>query len=289
MPSLQSNGIELAYETFGRPGDRPLVLVMGLGAQMLNWDAELCEALAARKQYVIRFDNRDAGQSTQLEQLGVPDFGTLLREGGAPPYTLADMAADTVGLLDALGLASAHVCGASMGGMIAQTLAFLHPDRVRSLVSLMSTTGNPELPPSRPDALAALMARPPAERAVSIEHGVAVLRTIGSPAHFDEARARKLVADSYDRGFTPRGTTRQLAAVVADGDRRARLAGVRAPTLVIHGQADPLFPIEHGRDTAAAIPGALLLELETLGHDLPKPLWPRLVDAIASHTAAADS
>jgi pimeloyl-ACP methyl ester carboxylesterase len=133
------------------------------------------------------------------------------------------------------------------------------------------------------------MARPPAERAASIEHGVAVLRTIGSPTHFDEARARKLVADSYDRGFTPRGTTRQLAAVVADGDRRARLAGVRAPTLVIHGQADPLFPIEHGRDTAAAIPGAALLELETLGHDLPEPLWPRLVEAIASHTAAADS
>ena len=289
MPKLQSNGLELAYGTFGRPGDRPLLLVMGLGAPMLNWHEPLCAALAARGQFVIRFDNRDCGLSTQLDPLGVPDFGALLRQGGTPPYTLQAMADDAAGLLDALALPSAHVCGASMGAMIAQLLAYHHPQHVRSLVSMMSSTGNPALPPAKPEALAALMSKPPTERAAHIEHGVGVMRAIGSPTHFDEVRIRKLVADSYDRGFTPRGTTRQLAAVVADGDRSARLATLRVPTLVIHGQADPLFPIECGRDTARVIPGAELLELETLGHDLPEPLWPRLVDAISAHTAHADS
>jgi pimeloyl-ACP methyl ester carboxylesterase len=176
-----------------------------------------------------------------------------------------------------------------MGAMIAQLLACEHPARVRSLVSMMSTTGNPALPPGTPAGMAALMSRPPSERVAHIAHGVAVLRAIGSPTHFDEARAHALVAATFDRACTPRGTTRQLAAVVADGDRSARLASVRAPTLVIHGQADPLFPIACGRDTARVVPGARLLELETLGHDLPEALWPRLVDAISEHTAQADA
>lgn len=285
MPRLQSNGIELEYDSFGHAGDRPLLLVMGLGAQMTQWDEAFCAALAARGHYVVRFDNRDVGLSTRLDQLGPPSFEALQQPGGAPPYTLDDMADDAAGVLDALGLDAAHVCGASMGGMIVQTLAYRHPTRVQSLVSIMSTTGNPALPPSTPEALAALMARPPSERTAHVEHGVGVLRTIGSPAHFDAARARQIVETAYDRAFTPRGTTRQLAAVIAHGDRTARLSAVRAPTLVIHGLADPLIRPECGRDTARAIAGAELLELEGMGHDLPPPLWPRLVDAIAAHTA----
>jgi len=288
MSRLQSNGVELEYDSFGHEGDRPLLLVMGLGAQMTQWDEAFCAALATRGQLVVRFDNRDTGLSTQLDQLGTPDFDAMQQPGRRPPYTLSDMADDAAGVLDALGLASAHVCGASMGGMIVQTLAYRHPTRVRSLVSMMSTTGNPALPTATQAAMTALLSRPPAERAAHIEHGVGVLRTIGSPLYFDEARARRQVAANFDRAFTPRGTTRQLAAVIADGDRTARLAAVRAPTLVIHGLADPLIPVECGRATARAIPGAQLLEVEGMGHDLPPQLWPQLVDAISSHTARAD-
>jgi pimeloyl-ACP methyl ester carboxylesterase len=288
MSRLQSNGVELEYDSFGRASDRPLLLVMGLGAQMTQWDPGFCAALAERGHYVVRFDNRDTGLSTQLNQLGVPDLEAMQRPGGRPPYTLDDMADDTAGVLDALGLSSAHVCGASMGGMIAQTVAYRHPSRVRSLISIMSTTGNPALPPSTPEALAALISRQPSERSAHIEHGVGVFRAIQSPVYFDEARARRQVAANYDRAFTPQGTSRQLAAVIAHGDRSARLAAVRAPTLVIHGLADPLIPVEHGRDTARAIAGAELLELEGMGHDLPAQLWPRLVEAISAHTARSE-
>jgi pimeloyl-ACP methyl ester carboxylesterase len=291
MPRAHANRIEIEYESIGDPEDPPLLLVMGLGAQMILWPDEFCEALADRGHHVVRFDNRDAGLSTRLDPAGLPDvmgaLGAVAQ--GRPvdaPYRLSDMAADAAGLLDALDLPSAHVVGASMGGMIAQTLAIEHPARVRTLTSIMSTTGDPSLPQAKPEAMAVLLTPPPTERAAAIEHGVHLWRTIGSPGFaFDEAEVRAMAARTFDRGPSPAGTARQLVAILASGSRRDALAAVRAPTLVIHGAADPLIPVEAGRATAAAVPGAELLEIEGMGHDLPRALWPTLVDAIAKHAA----
>ncbi len=291
MPRAHANGIEIEYDRFGRPGDPTLLLVMGFGAQMILWREAFCEALAARGLDVVRFDNRDVGLSTQLDHLAAPEFPAMrdaVADGKplAAPYRLSDMAADAVGLLDAIGVDAAHVVGASMGGMIAQTLAIEHAPRVRTLVSIMSTTGAPDLPPPKPEAIAALLAPVATDRAAAVERGLAMSRVLGSPAYpFDEADERALLQRAFDRGVHPAGLARQLAAVVAAGSRRERLAAVRTPTLVIHGTADPIIPIECGRDTAASIPGAALLEIEGMGHDLPPALWPALVDAIARHTA----
>lgn len=293
MPRARANGIELEYESFGRAGDPPLLLVMGLGAQMILWHDEFCGALAERGFHVTRFDNRDVGRSTWLDAAGMPDvLGALAAAGaGQPidaPYRLSDMAGDAVALLDTLGAGSAHVVGASMGGMIAQTLAIEHPARVRTLTSIMSTTGHPGLPPARPEAMALLMAPLPTERAAQIERSVEASRVIGSPAYpSDPAELRALAERAYDRGINPPGFARQLVAILASGSRRAALAGVRVPTLVIHGDADPLVPVEAGRDTAAAVPGARLLELPGMGHDLPRALWPAVVDAIVEHAGKA--
>lgn len=293
MPRARANGIELEYESFGRAGDPPLLLVMGLGAQMILWHDEFCGALAERGFHVTRFDNRDVGRSTWLDAAGMPDvLGALAAAGaGQPidaPYRLSDMAGDAVALLDTLGAGSAHVVGASMGGMIAQTLAIEHPARVRTLTSIMSTTGHPGLPPARPEAMALLMTPMPAERAAQIERSVEASRVIGSPAYpSDPAELRALAERAYDRGVNPPGFARQLVAILASGSRRAALAGVRAPTLVIHGDADTLVPVEAGRDTAAAVPGARLLELAGMGHDLPRALWPAVVDAIVEHAGKA--
>lgn len=293
MPRARANGIELEYESFGRAGDPPLLLVMGLGAQMILWHEEFCGALAERGFHVTRFDNRDVGRSTWLDAAGMPDvLGALTAAGaGQPidaPYRLSDMAADAAALLDTLGAGSAHVVGASMGGMIAQTLAIEHPARVRTLTSIMSTTGHPGLPPARPEAMALLMAPLPTERAAQIERSVEAARVIGSPAYpSDPAELRALAERAYDRGINPPGFARQLVAILASGSRRAALAGVRVPTLVIHGDADPLVPVEAGRDTAAAVPGARLLELPGMGHDLPRALWPAVVDAIVEHAGKA--
>jgi pimeloyl-ACP methyl ester carboxylesterase len=294
MANLPANGIQLEYETFGDRGAPPLLLVMGLGGQMLLWDDGFCEALAERGHFVVRFDNRDVGLSTKLDAAGVPNVLELMQRvaGGQPasaPYTLDDMADDGAALLSALDLPSAHVCGASMGGMIAQTLAYRHPRRVRSLVSIMSSTGNPALPPAKPEAMAVLIAPPPATREAAIEHGVHTWRVIGSPGFpFDEARIRSRTALLFDRSFHPAGVARQLAAILSHGNRAPRLAEVKAPTLVIHGAADPLVPLAGGEDTAAAIPGAELLVIEGMGHDLPPELWPRLVAAIAAHVERAE-
>jgi pimeloyl-ACP methyl ester carboxylesterase len=295
MPNVTSNGITIEYDSFGTPSASPLLLIMGLGAQMILWDEEFCGQLAERGHYVIRFDNRDVGKSSKLDHLGMPDFAAAMAASAArqpfagAPYLLSDMAGDAISVLDALAIKKAHVVGASMGGMIAQTVAIKHPERVRSLTSIMSTTGNPDLPPPTPEAMAVLLSPPPADREAAIEHAVRVFRTIGSPGFtFDEDFVRRRAARSYERGFTPMGVVRQLVAILASGNRKEALAGVRIPSLVIHGANDPLVPVTGGRDTAAAIPNAELMVIEGMGHDMPRDIWPRLVDAISSHARRAD-
>lgn len=294
MPTVSANGLRIAYEEFGDAGATPMLLVMGLGAQMILWREEFCQALAARGYRVIRFDNRDVGESSWMDDLGMPDVLAVLgavtaRQPVTAPYLLTDMAADAAGLLAALDIERAHVVGASMGGMIAQTLAIEHPERVRSLTSIMSSTGNPALPPPRPDAMSVLLTPPPPDREGSIERGVTVFRTIGSPGFpFDEAEIRSLAARTYDRGFNPVGVSRQLVAILASGSRVERLRALRVPALVIHGTDDPLVPFAAGQDTASAIPAAELLPIEGMGHDMPRPVWPRLLDAICGVAARAD-
>jgi pimeloyl-ACP methyl ester carboxylesterase len=295
MARVRANGIEIEYDSFGSQQDRPLLLVMGLGGQLLMWDEGFCEALAERGHYVVRFDNRDVGLSTRFDAAGVPNVMELMMQAAsgktpAVPYTLDDMADDAAGLLDALGLDSAHVCGASMGGMIAQTLAIRHGARLRSLTSIMSSTGDPSLPPAQPEAIAVLMTPPPTDRAGSLDAAVRTWRTIGSPGFpFDETKIRARAGRLYDRAFYPEGTARQLAAIVAHGSRAERLRDVSAPTLVIHGADDPLVPLAGGQHTAQSIPGAELLVIAGMGHDLPEGAWPTLVAAISEHTAKAEA
>ncbi|XVU20821.1 alpha/beta fold hydrolase [Actinoplanes sp. CA-054009] len=268
MPDVRANGIDLHYETAGDPAGPALLLVMGLGAQLIDWPDEFCEALAGRGFHVIRFDNRDAGLSTPT----------------TAPYLLADMAADTAALLEALGVEQAHVVGASMGGMIAQQLTIDRPELVASLCSIMSTTGDRRVGRSTPEA-AAVLARPPATtRAEIIAGATAASRVIGSPAYpAAEELLQKRAAAKFDRNFNPAGTQRQYSAIIASPDRTPALRQVTVPTLVIHGAADPLIDVSGGRATAAAIPGAELLVIEGMGHDLPQPLWPTIIDAIATN------
>jgi pimeloyl-ACP methyl ester carboxylesterase len=295
MASVRANGIEIEVERFGPESGRPLLLVMGLGGQAIMWDDGFCQALVERGHHVIRFDNRDVGLSTKFGAAGIPDVAALMMRAAAGEalevaYTLDDLADDAVGLLDALGIESAHVCGASMGGMIVQTLAIRHPARLRSMTSIMSTTGKPSLPPGRPEAMGVLMLPPPTDRAGSLDAAVRTWRTIGSPGFpFDEEKIRARAGRLYDRSFYPEGTARQLAAVVAAGSRADLLRDVTTPTLVIHGAEDPLIPLSGGQDTADSIPGAALLVIEGMGHDLPEGAWPRLVGAISEHTAKADA
>ncbi len=294
MPQIEANGIALEYEVFGNPSSPPLLLVMGLGAQLTLWPIELVEALVARGFRVVRYDNRDIGLSHKMEGAKAPGMVAhiLMRRIGLKPrvpYTLADMAADGAGLLDALGIDKAHVVGASMGGMIAQHIAFSHPEKVLSLTSIMSSTGNPKLPAARKEALEVLTKRPQSmAESVLVDHGVKIGRTIGSPGYpADEERLRANVTRDFRRSFYPAGMPRQLAAIIADGCRRERLAGVRAPTLVIHGEGDPLVPLEGGKDTAAHVPGARLKVIPGMGHDLPLALVDEIADAIAEHARAA--
>ena len=286
MAQARANGIDLEYETFGRPSDPALLLVMGLGAQMILWPDEFCEQLSQRGRYVIRFDNRDVGLSTKMGHLGVPDMmklaaAAMMRQPIEPPYYLSDMGNDAIGLLDALKIDRAHIVGASMGGMIVQQMAIDHPQRVRSVTSIMSTTGNPNLPPARPEAMAALMTPSPPDRAGAIERGLNVFRVIGSPGFpFEEPLFRRWAELAYDRCFYPDGVMRQMAAILGSGSRAEKLRSVRMPALVIHGAADPLVTVEGGRDTAESIPGAELLVIDGMGHDLPRGAWPRMLDAI---------
>jgi len=293
MPRAEANGIELEYETFGSPDDPAIVLISGLGAQLITFHPDFCDQLVCRGYYVIRFDNRDVGLSTHLDGVAADPMAVMSaslsgEELPPVPYTLSDMASDAVGLLDHLGIDRAHVLGASMGGMIAQTIAIEHPDRCLSLTSVMSSPGDPRAGKPTPEALAALMAPPPSERAAYV---AAADRTKvwSSKRWFDADRARERAGASFDRAFYPEGATRQLAAIYASGDRTELLAGVEVPTLVIHGRDDNLITPSGGTLTAEAIPEASLLLLAHMGHDMPEPLWPVIVDAVISHTVHATS
>jgi pimeloyl-ACP methyl ester carboxylesterase len=284
-----ANGIHIEYETFGDSAARPLLLIGGLADQLIHWDDELCRDLSGRGHYVIRFDSRDAGLSTKFDQAGVPDLGALARGEKGPPYTLEDMADDAVGLLDALDIRKAHICGASMGGMIAQTIAIRHPSRILSLISIYSTAGNRDLPPPKPEMMERLRAPAPLEREAYIKYMVDLFKAMAGPGFvFNEAWTRMITTRAYDRSFSPQGTMRQIAAIMTQTDRKKALAAVTVPTLVIHGTDDPVVPMEAGKDTAEAIPGARLMLIEGMGHDLPHGgAWPRIVEAIAAHTLRA--
>ena len=289
MPKAKANNIEIEYDTFGDPSLKPLLLVMGLGAQMIAWLEDFCMMLVDKGFYVIRFDNRDIGLSTKFEEAGVPD---LMKEVMAaqrgetilPPYTVEDMADDAVGLLDALNIEKAHICGASMGGMIVQIIAFRHPTRVLSLTSIMSTTGNPNLPQAKPEALQVLLKPAPTEREAYIEESVKRRRILyGSGFPYPEDQVREFAAISYDRSFYPQGMARQLFAILATENRVPKLGSIKVPTVVIHGGDDPLVPVEGGKETAESISGSELIIIEGMGHSLPTETWPQIVDAIANN------
>ncbi len=282
-------GITLCYERFGSEQDPPMLLIMGLGTQMIGWPDEFCGQLAERGFHVVRVDNRDIGRSTRIKA-PPPTLGQILRRRIDPvSYTLSDMADDAAALMQNLGIAPAHVIGASMGGMIAQTLAAQRPDTVRSLVSIMSTTGNRWKGQPAFGIYRYLLRRAPEEREAFIEYTTRVFEAIGSRGlPFDRGRVRDMIARSYDRGRDPAGPSRQLAAIIASGDRTAELARIRAPTLVIHGSKDRMVARSGGAATARAIPGARLMIVNGMGHDLPEAAWPQLVEAIAAHAHAAD-
>jgi len=291
--TVRANGIDICYEIFGVASAEPMLLIMGLGAQMILWDDDFCRQLAARGFRVIRFDNRDIGKSSRLtggKRLGAVELLKLrfLKIPVAAPYKLLDMAEDTIGLMDALGIKLAHLVGASMGGMIAQEIAISFPQRVRSLTSIMSTTGNPKIPPPTREASAMLMAPPPATKEEYFERFAKtwkILRVGSFPE--DERLDRSRAERTFERGLNPAGVGRQLRAILASGSRKERLRMVKAPTLVIHGTVDPLVRPEGGKDTAASIPGAKLLMVEGMGHALPVPMWPQIIDAIDKHAHGA--
>ena len=292
MPAIQANGIMIEYEDHGDKAAPPILLIMGLGAQLTLWPIELVDALVAHGFRVIRYDNRDIGLSTKFDGAGVPNIRTLALKslfGIKPrvPYTLDDMADDAAQLLDGLGIDKAHIVGASMGGMIAQLFAVNHAERTLSLTSIMSTTGNRRLPAASREAMAVLTKRPQtADAETMIEFGMNAARTIGSPAYpADPTLLRERVTSNFERSYSPAGVARQMAAIIANGDRRARLSSITAPTLVIHGDGDPLVPLPGGKDTAANIKGAELLVVPGMGHDLPQQLVKTIADAIAGVTA----
>ncbi|RJQ80624.1 MAG: alpha/beta fold hydrolase [Desulfobacteraceae bacterium] len=292
MPTQMINGVEIAFDTSGPPGGRPLILIMGLATSLAAWPEEFCGMLAEAGHFVIRFDNRDTGLSGKLASAGEPKLEVLMADAalGKPvqvPYTLSDMAADTLGLMDLIGIERAHICGVSMGGMIGQIMAVEHPWRLASLTSMMSTTGETDLPPSSAAVRQAMMGMPPDTREDYQDYLVKLMRTFSDDsAAFDDDLQRRMAGRIFDRGLYPQGFFRQIAAIMASGGRRRQLKSVRVPTLVIHGDHDTVFPLAHGQDTAAAIPNARLMVVPGMGHALAFPrLWPQMISAIAAHTA----
>ena len=291
MAQISTARLALEYDTFGKREDRPLLLVMGLGAQMIAWNEAFCVELANEGHFVIRFDNRDCGLSQKFPELGVPDIGQVraaVDNGEVPqvPYSLTDMAEDAFSLLDALGVERAHVCGASMGGMIVQAMAIAKASRILSMTSIMSATGNPDIEVSEPEAFAALMSPPGNTRGEAIERSLAVSKAIGSdPVHLDPEEERYArAARAYDRSFYPQGIARQMAAVSTGGNRRPDLEALKVPALVIHGTRDPLVRFECGKDTWEAITDAEMLALDGMGHDMPREFWPSIIESIACRT-----
>jgi pimeloyl-ACP methyl ester carboxylesterase len=285
----RANDIELAYQEMGDPDGEPLILVMGLATQMIAWSEEFCSLLADRGFRVVRFDNRDIGRSTKFDSAGVPSRLDLFAGRRATaPYLLRDMARDTIGLMNHLGLDSAHVAGASMGGMIAQMMAIEFPERTRSMVSIMSTTGNRWVGTPSYKTFGVLLGTPPHEREAIVRRGIKTFKVIGSPGFpFEEERIREIAGRSFDRGYSPAGVLRQLHAITASGDRTKALHSVHVPTTVVHGSRDPLVKPSGGRATARAVPGARLRMIEGMGHDLPVAVYPEMVEAIASNAARA--
>ncbi len=292
MPTIQTNGVTLTYQTEGNPKDVPILLIMGLGMQLTSWPESFVNGLVANGFYVIRFDNRDSGLSTSMTQFGMPNLPlvfikSLLRIPVKPGYALTDMAQDAIGVLDALGVAKAHVVGASMGGMISQVLAATYPERVLSLTSIMSSSGRRGLPGPTAAARKVMMQRPsnPRDRDQVIEHYVRLFQVIGSPGYpTPEVELRERIAAGMGRGGQNfAGTARQMTAIVASGNRIPLLKKIKAPTLVIHGSQDPLVPLACGQDTAKNIQGAALRVIDGMGHDLPAPLHPLLVRLIDAH------
>jgi pimeloyl-ACP methyl ester carboxylesterase len=293
MPRATVDANELEYETFGDSADPPLLLVMGLGAQMVSWDIDFCEALVGRGFFVIRFDNRDVGLSTKVAT-DEPDLLTAVTSalGGDEvhaPYLLSDMARDAWGLLDHLGIERAHIVGASMGGMIVQSMAIQHPERVLSLTSIMSMTGEQPYGTPKPEVIPVLLETAPAERDANIAHNVKTSRVISSPEFFDEDRARRRAELAFDRCYYPRGIGNQLLAILASGSRDEELRKLDLPTLVIHGTEDPLVTPSGGEHTAEVLRGSELLMFEGMGHDLPAHYWSQIIDAICSVAARAAS
>jgi len=288
MPLAPANGIQIAYETFGDAADPSILLIMGLGAQMVSWDDEICHMLADRGFHVIRFDNRDVGESTWID---APDFDMdaafLAALGGdlsGAIYTLSDMADDAVALLDSLAIGPAHIVGASMGGMIAQTIAIEHPERVLTLTSIMSTTGELTVGQPSDDVLAVLLQPRPTDPEAAIEFGVELFQAISSKEHFDPERARQRVKREISRGVNPEAVPHQLLATIASGSRAEGLAQLEVPTLVVHGREDPLITVSGGERTAELIPGAELLVIDDMGHDVPPIHLPAVVARVTALT-----
>ena len=293
MAKARTNNIEIEYETFGNQSDKPLLLIMGLGDQLSSWDEGFIKSLTDRGFLVIVFDNRDVGLSTKCDEAGEPDLmGAMMAfQQGEPfkaPYSLDDMADDSVGLLEVLGFKQAHICGVSVGGIIAQTIAYRHPSRVLSLTCIMSTTNNPELPQMTQETAIVFMSPVPPERDAQIENQIKVAKFVyGSGFPFDEEKIRTIVAKSFDRCFYPQGILRQMIAIIVQGNLKEKISVIKVPTLVIHGREDLLYPVECGIEIAESIQGSELIIIEGLGHSLPPELWTQITDAIKTNAAKA--